>query len=394
MDKGTKKEVDKMLLMLERMNSHYTLDEALEKEDRIEHIRDTYTDLSQFLNEVNLGSSFVGLCYIQGYEFKKIYPTNPDVDKYGHTQADNIRNGVGKMDKASRGWGKLNSLINDPEFSNPTGRAYAGNRSMKTTPFAGVIKITNYVFNWGDTQNWGKFNSDYFKSIKNARVNAGFGKNDADYDPADWRRNAMYKGIGAEPERDDRDINGYKQELDAKNSLYGFSDSKKNPIMSTRADGSTYQKQAFNFGLKDVKKQWAKFCLVDNNGEIDDVEKSLGPILGKIPGSFTDLRKKIVPQMSQDEQDFINAISEIDSNYNLAKKTWLVDNIAYIVACEYDPRTNTRRFVRWVNPDIVIDKFDVNQQELQSVVNAEIEKTAIAVRYEKPTPPPSQAAEE
>lgn len=385
MDKGTKKEVDKMLLMLERMNSHYTLDEAMEKEERIEHTRDTYTDLTQFLSEVNLGSSFVGLCYIQGYEFKKIYPTNPD-----QKQANAIRGGFSKMDKSSRIWGKMNNFINDPEFTNPTGRAYAGNRSMKTVPFTGVIKITNYVFNWGDKQSWGKFNGNYFDSIKNARLNAGFGKNDADYDPNDWRRNAMYKGLGIEPERD-RDTNGYKQELDPKNSLYGFSDSNKNPIMSTKADGTQYQKSAFNFGLKDVKKQWAKYCLVDNNGEIDDIEQSLGSVLGKIPGDFTDLRKKIVPQMSQDEQDFINVISEIEENYSKAKKTWLVDHIAYIVACEYDYRTKTRRFVRWINPDIVIDKFDVNQQELKTIVDGEIETTAKAVRYETPTPPANAA---
>lgn len=393
MDKSVKQEIDRMLLLMERMNNRYTLDEALEMEDRIEHTRDTYTDLDQFLNEVNLGNSFVGLCYIQGYEFKKIYPTNPATDKYGKTQADQIRGGFSKMDKSSRGWGKLNNLINDPEFTKPTGRAYAGNRSMATSHFAGVLKITNYVFNWGDTSNWGKFNKDYFDSVRNARLGAGFGKSDSDYDPTDWHRNSMYHGIGADPDSAGRDINGYHQVLNQKNSLYGFSDTSKAPIMSTRADGTQYQKTAFKFGLKNIKQQWAKFCLVDNNGEIDDVEKSLGPVLGKIPGDFTDLRKKIVPQMSQDEQNFINSISEIDSNYALAKKTWLTDHIAYIVACEYDPRTSTRRYVRWINPDIEIDKFDVNQQELKSVVGGEIEKTAKAVRYEKPIPP-AKAAEE
>ena len=163
MDKRVKTELDKMLLLMERMDSHYTLDEAVEMEDRIENRRDTYTNLDEFLSEVNLGRSFVGLAYVQGYEAKKIYPTNPDP-----RQANAIRGEFGKMDKSSRVWGKMNGLINDPEFSNPTGRAYAGNRSMKTPHFSGIIKFTNYVFNWGDTSSlhdfYGKYKRKYVKN--------------------------------------------------------------------------------------------------------------------------------------------------------------------------------------------------------------------------------------
>ena len=383
MDRTVKKELDKMLLMMERMDSHYTLDEALEKEDRIEHTRDTYTDLTQFLNEVNLGKSFVGLGYIQGYEARKIYPTNPEVDKNGLTVADRIRNGVGKMDKNGRGFSKMNAMMNDPEFSNPTGRMYNKNRSMVNNHFVGVLKITNYVFNWGDAKSWGDFNSKYYNNIEQARLAAGFGKNDSDYDALDWHRNPMYRGVGSKPEDSGRRINGYYQALDAKNSLYGKSDPDKNPIMDVRPDGTQYQKQAFKFGLKDVTKQWAKYCLVDANGEIDDIEKSLGPILGQIPGNYTDLRKKIVAQMSQDEQDFINAVSQIESDYALAKKEWLTDNIAYIVAGEVDPRTMTRRYVRYINPNIVIDKFNVNPNDLKTLVDNEIKETETVVRYKK-----------
>lgn len=92
------------------MGSHYTLDEALEMEDRIENKRDTYTDLDQFLSDVNLGRSFVGLAYVQGYETRKIYPTNAADPR----QANAIRGEFGKMDKSSRVWGKMNNVINGP----------------------------------------------------------------------------------------------------------------------------------------------------------------------------------------------------------------------------------------------------------------------------------------
>ena len=387
MDKGTKKELDWMLLLMERMDSHYTLDEAVEMEDRIENKRDTYTNLDEFLSEVNLGRSFVGLAYVQGYEAKKIYPTNPDA-----RQANAIRGEFGKMDKSSRIWGKMNSMINDPEFTNPSGRAYAGNRSMKNPHFSGIVKFTNYVFNWGNTSSLRDFYDKYNQGVKDARIAGGFGKDPSAYPQGDWHTNDMYGGVGDVPARPLRDINGYHQALDDKNSLYGFSDALKNPIMSTRADGSQYQKRAFRFGLKDIKKQWAKYFLVDLNGEIDPVGDSLGPVMGKIPGDmWTDLRKKIVPQMKQDEIDFINHISEIEYARNMAEKTWLTDHIAYIVACEYDPRTSTRRYVRWINPDIEIDKFPVNQAELKTIVDDEIKETETVVRYEKAAKP---AAEE
>lgn len=391
MDNRVKKELDKMFLLMERMDKHYTLDESLEMEDRIEHKRDTYTDIDQFLSDVNLGKSFVGLGYVQGYEARKIYPTNSEINKnLGMTQADSIKAGFNKMDKSSRVWNKMNAMVSDPEFTTPTGRLYAGNRSMKSQHFAGIIKITSYVFNWGDTSSLSDFYDKYHKDVEKARLSAGFGKNDSDYAVDDWHRNDMYKGIGSTPTSTSNSPlrNSYRKSIDAKNSLYGDveTDAFGNDVdrMSTRKDGTQYQKRAFRFGLKNVQKQWAKYCLVDMNGEIDEVDSTLGQVIGKNPSEFSDLRKKIVPQMSQDEKDFINAIYQIDSNRAIAEKTWLTDHIAYIVAGEFDPRTGTKRYVRYINPNIEIDTINVNQNELKPIIDNEIKDTEMVVRYVRP----------
>ena len=391
MDNRIKKELDKMFLLMERMDNHYTLDESLEMEDRIEHQRETYTDIDQFLTDVNLGKSFVGLGYVQGYEARKVYPTNTEINpKLGMSQADSLKAGFNKMDKSSRAWGKMNAMLKDPEFTTPTGRLYAGNRSMKSQHFAGIVKITNYVFNWGDTSALGDFYDKYHGDIRKARLNAGFGKNDSDYAVDDWRRNDMYKGLGADPVSTSNSPrrNSYRKSLDAKNSLYGDVevDALGNDVdrISTRKDGTQYQKRAFRFALKNIAKQWAKYCLVDMNGEIDEVDSTIGQLIGKNPSEFSDLRKKIVPQMSQDEKNFINTIAQIDSNMALAEKTWLTDHIAYIVAGEFDPRTRTRRYVRYINPNIEIDSIEVNQTELKPVIDKEIKETEYAVKYVKP----------
>ena len=393
MDNRVKTELDKMFLLMERMDSHYTLDESLEMEDRIEHKRETYTDLMQFLSDVNLKNSFVGLGYVKGYKRRPIYPTKTDINStLGMSQSDALKSEFSKMDKNSRAWGKMNNLINDPEFTNPTGRKERGlpNNSMKTEHFAGVIKITNYVFNWGNANSIADFYNKYYKDIENARLAAGFGKNDSDYGVDDWHRKDAYKGISASIQSNGTSVprSSYRKAIDPNNSLYGdvVDDGFGNYTdrMTTRKDGTQYQKMAFRFALKNIDKQWSKYCLVDMNGEIDEVGSTLGQIIGNNTRDLNVYKQKIEQQMSKDEQDYIKTIGELEKNQALAAKTWNTENIAYIVAGEFDPRTGTRRYVRYINPDIEIDNIEVNENELKPLIDREIKNTEYAVKYVKP----------
>ena len=372
MDKYAKMELEKMFSLMERMDEHCTLFESLEKEDRVEHKRDTFTDLDAFLNSVELGKSFVGLGYIQGYEAKKIYPTNTD-----SSQASDIKAALGKTDKSSRVYSKLNGLVNDPEFSNPTGRAFGGFRSMANPHFAGVIKITNYVFNWSEASSYSEFSKKYFQD-RDDLINNILNK-------SSWSTNPIYKGISPTDPSKTSGRPGYHQQLDAKNSLYGFSDSQNvngtwinNPIYDTLPDGTQVQKRAIKVGLKNAQKQWSKFCLVDNNGEIDAVDEIVGPAMGKLPSEFKDLRKYIdFSTMKVDEIDFINTFSRLEQTYAMSNKVWLTDHIMYIVAKD----KKTGNFVRYINPDVTIEKFNVNSSELKNLINDELKDTETAVRY-------------
>lgn len=388
MDNRVKTELDKMFLLMERMDNHYTLDESLEMESRIENKRDTYYNLDEFLADVKLNGSFVGLGYVQGYKLKKIYPTKPDIDtKLGTSQADAIKDRFSKMDKNTRGWNKLNNLINGAQFTNPTGYKWGGFNSALHS-FAGILKVTNYVFNW--TNDVIEANRKEDKRIENARLAAGFGKNDSDYGPDDWRRNKIYHGIGAMPKTDGAK-NLYTQRLNQNNPLFGQAnyDELTNtyiPVMSTRADGTQYQKRAFRFNMKNVDKQWSKFYLIDGNGEVDDIETSLGAVLGDIPSErYTDYTKYIEQQMSQEEKALLTILAAENKNKAIARKQWITDNISYIVAGERDPRTNTTRYVRYINPNIIIDPekipVKVNQTEFKQILDSEIKDTEVAVKY-------------
>lgn len=389
MDKRTKLEVNSMLSLMERMDKHMTLRESeFEKALLNEDLgvgRADFQSLDDLVNTIDIGSSFVGLGYIQGYSNitndgpVKIYPTADGFDKM-------FRGEIGKVDPSSRLAGKLNNMVSDPEYSNPTGRLYAGNRSMAQSPFQGVVKITNYVFNWGDAESLSNFYQKNRDKIANIRKNHGFGDGE-NYADDDWRRRvnksgkSVYSGLGAYPEYtpkknlDGSDVKGpFTMKLNPTASIYGDNDTYGNAVYKgIDASGNPYQRRALRFGLGNIQNQWEHYCLVDNAGEVDEVENSLAAIFHKrnVP---MDYKKLIDAQTQQDEINFINDLqAELDVQ-NEADKTWLEDNIAYIVGKGTNRRTGEKMAFRWVNRNIVIDRINVDPKELKPIVDAEVQR--------------------
>lgn len=389
MDKQSKYEIDSVLSLMGRMDKHLTLSECEFEKTLLKEStgigRVDFQTLDELVTTVDIGRSFVGLGYIQGYSNikndgpVKIYPKSPGFDS-------TFRGEIGKVDPNSRVSGKLNNMLNDPEYQNPTGRAYAGVKSMANSFFQGVVKITNYVFNWGNAEALSNFYEKNRQNIANIRLKHGFGDGDDNYSDDDWRRRAsstgksVYGGLGANPEStpkknpDGSDVVGpFHIKLNPEASIYGDNDTYGNATYKTRPDGTQYQRRALRFGLSNINNQWEHYCLVDNNGEVDEVENSLAAIFHKrsVPQNF---KKYIDNQTQQDEINFINDLqSEIDKQHE-AEKTWMEDNIAYIVGKGKDKYTGSDMLFRWVNKNIVIDRINVNPQELQSVIDAEVQR--------------------
>jgi len=388
MNKEAKYEINSMLSLMERMDKHLTLKEAefekalLQEDANIGRME--FQSLDDLVNTMDIGRSFVGLGYIQGYSNSnndgpvKIYPKKDNFDT-------EFRGEISKVDPNSRVAGKLNNMVNDPEYLNPTGRAYAGAKSMANSFFQGVVKITNYVFNWGDSDSWNNFLEKNRLNIAGIRMKHGFGDGD-NYADDDWRRRvsktgkSVYNGLGANPEYepkknpDGSDVKGpYHQLLNPLVSLYGDTDTYGKPKMSTRADGTEYQKRAFKFGMGNINNQWEHYCLVDNNGEVDEVENSLAAIFHK-RSMPQDLRKLIDAQTQQDEINFINDLQAEINRQNEANKTWIEDNIAYIVGKGVNKITGEKNLFRWVNKNIVIDRINVKPQELKPIIDAEVQR--------------------
>lgn len=386
MNKEGKQQLAEMQLLMERMDSHMTgreveMRKAMINEDLGIGRRDM-NSFDELINEIDLGRSFVGLAYIQAYEASKVYP-----EKNGFKNSLNTE--IGKLDPNSRLGKKMNGFLQHPEFANPTGRGYTFDKtqgvikSMASLPFAGVVKITNYVFNWGNAENYGNFLEKYRLKKLDLRNKFGFGKDDADYASDDWRRkvdekgNPIYGGIGLNPQSNDNRkgfVSSFHQLLHPDVSLYGDTDTDGNPRYTTRPDGSQYQKRVIKMGLSDVKKQWSDYLLVDENGEVDAVEKSLSALFSK-PSAPTDLLKKITAQMSQDEQDYIRGLQAINDEEFYSTKTWYEDNVLYIVGNGKSRITGEKTAFRWVNKNLVLDKININPNEIQPIIDAEIKRT-------------------
>jgi hypothetical protein len=299
-----------------------------------------------------------------------------------------MRGEIGKIEPSSRLAKKMNNFLGDKEYTNPTGRAYNGLKSMASNNFGGILKITNYVFNWGNAESLSNAFEKHRLAVADLRRKFGFGEDEASYDANDWRRKvdergkSIYGGIGLNPEvtatRKNPDgsdvVPAFHQLLHPDVSLYGDTDTYGNPKYSTRADGSQYQKRVIKMGLSDVKKQWSDYLLVDENGEVDAVEKSLSALFSK-PGAPTDMLKKITAQMSQDEQDYIRGLQAINDEEYYSTKTWYEDNVLYIVGNGKSRITGEKTAFRWVNKNLVLDKININPNEIQPIIDAEIKRT-------------------
>lgn len=372
MNKESKYELDLMRSLMGRMDKHLTLNESEFEKSIIKEMngigRIEYTDFDKFINEVDIPKgSLVGLGYIQGYpgSDKKIYP---DADNFRAT----LSGEVSKIDPNGRLAQKMNKFQNNPEYLKPTGRAYGGFKSMASNDFAGVIKISNYVFNW-DADSYKNGFNDKNGRIEKSRIEAGFGDDDANYAPDDWRRNPMYHGVGQKevfapslnPDGSEK-VGRYHNRLNPKFPVFGDNDEYGNPVNG---------KRVLKLYFSGINKHWTKYCLVDNNGEIDDVEGSLAVLFYKTTkGSGDSFVKKITAQMSADEQNLLKSLQEINNDFASRNKQFFIDNISYIVGKGKDLRTGDDILFKWINPNIDIDKVMVNNNEFEGIVNSEIQK--------------------
>lgn len=331
-------------------------------------------NIEEFFNTIDIGKGFwVSLGYIQNYDLTKIYPDKNRMS---------FNNEFSKIDKGSRLYGKMNKFMNSSEFLSPTGRKYAGLNSMKSHDFNSVLLTASYTFNWGDIVSLAKSYQARNEEEMQIRKKYGFGKDESEYPEDDWRRNPNYGGLGLMPQKEPKRKNPdgsevkspYTNKANTEINLFRDNDTYGNDRMSTRKDGTEYQKHAFKFSLNDVKKQWKTYYLIDNNGEIDGVENNLAYLFSKPTASKKADLESII---NNDEKEFAKEMNEYIKKCDMSTKIWLLDNIAYIVGTGYDKQTGELlQGARWTNPNI-IEMFpdSIKRDELDTIISNAIAKS-------------------
>ena len=376
-----KTQLNEMISLINRMDKPQSgwatlLQESIDEyKDQSGLGRREFTSFDDFMSSIDpIGGQFVGVGYIQNYEVSKVYPEKPINGVPTRDVLSQYQQGLGGDNRLS---GKLGSFLQHPEMTEPTGRAAnfkslgASYKSVKEgNPFASVLKITSYNFQW---RNYANAVADKNNKIGDLRVKHGFGQMDDMYPENDWRRNPEFGGVGRmasfEPKRNDdgsEKARPFSKQFNQSFNVYSDNDERGEDRMTgVDNNGNPYQKRVMK-ALIPMGNGNSIYCTIDTNGEIDDIDKSLFNIFGTQKNSFT--AAKISDEMAEDEKAFRRELADFENQtYN---PQWFLENIAYMVGVGKDKNTGEKVPYRLVNKNIIFNyKVDINPEELSKVIN-------------------------
>lgn len=366
-----KNQLNEMISLINRMENpqtgwHAILNESIEEyKDTTGLGRREFDDFDDFMASIEpIKSWFVGIGWIQNYPIKNVYPDKQN--DMGVTTRDTITQYQQGLAPDNRLSGKLGGMLQHPEMTTPTGRAYKGIRPMKEgNPFTAVLKVTSYNFQWKSYPDAYGAKKD---KIMAARAKAGFGYPEGTYDEDDWRRKPDFRGLGARPFYEPK-LNPDGTEQQSPYSLVG--NSSFNVYKDNDEFGNERSDKRVMKALIPVGNGKSIFCAIDGNGEIDDISDNLYGILGG--PKYSSSAAKISAEMSDDEKQFRQEIADIENaSYN---PQWFLTNIAYMVGVGKDVQTGQNTPYRFINKNIILQhQVDINQQELANVIEKCSEK--------------------
>ncbi len=107
-----------------------------------------------------------------------------------------------------------------------------------------------------------------------------------------------------------------------------------------------YERTAVQNFLSDVNPQRAVYFGVDENGYMDPIPKSLGKLLHNTEDAPYDLSSISDPEQIELANEFIAGMK----NFNMANKTFMMYNVAYVAGRVTDMTNGNIECVYWINP--------------------------------------------
>ena len=384
MQKESKVQLTQMMSLMERMDKHYTNDQAKmltenklrEKKLLEEAKRVSYPNLEAFFLKHRIPEgSFAKIGYIQLYPVTALYP-NDEL----HTKMRAMRGGYEDGTRGSQHFDQFMDQSQNSEWNNPEGRAYNGIRSFKNKLYPYILKLTTYQVNWQARKGYANAfskQSELDRDIK-SRVPQGledkyYPNRYADETPEeraerlkkrkyyrfadDWLGDAGVSQFMSGDEEHPEELKfHYLSDVNDPNSQVEYN---KTAIRNILNGNVTNRQKPQYFGVYE-------------DGSIDMIPKDLGRLLqGKSKLNI----EKLVDITDEEEKKWAEEFFNNLDTQSLTNKTFLLTNIAYLAATPIGEeaiywRNEHPLFLleKTINKEKVSYKFNVNEQELADVL--------------------------
>lgn len=400
-----KKQLNEMTSLIERMNNPRTgWGQVLNESKQI-----VATDLMNFLSTVQIQEGqFVRLGYIQLYTIPGQYP-NEDlynkmsamagdfgVDTDGtYDASDYAMVSEDVTDRARQRYINFMDKSQNPEWDNPTGRLYKGQRAFNKAIYKYVIKLTKYRLHWQGQTGYAKAQERNMQAYNDmtAKIDSkyydelGIQYKDLDADGNEvWhntpkRNGPTYKyigepanfGIATDTEWSGDDETG---EYVPRNIKY-----------RTNAEDPSTQVELPGYSIRNmlsrVDDQEAIFYGVTEEGDIDRIPDSLGRMLYKVSDSYAAKLQDVSLQDDPDKLAQFKMFYDFKKEENMKQKIFKLSNVAYLCATGLDIRTKQKDSFFWVNNEpLFLLERTINKEKVQYTAAINVDELGAILRQE------------
>ena len=395
-----KQQLKEMKSLIERMNSPRTgWGQVLNESKQI-----MANDLVNFLSTVQIQEGqFVRLGYIQLYTIPGQYPNDDLYKKMSDMSGDfGVENDMDYAmvsedvtDRARQRYLNFMDKSQNPEWDNPTGRLYKGQRAFNKAIYKYVIKLTKYRLHWQGQTGYAKaqerntqaYNDMTAKIDPKYYDELGIQYKDLDADGNEvWhntpkRNGPTYKyigepanfGIATDTEWSGDDETG---EYVPRNIKY-----------RTNAEDPSTQVELPGYSIRNmlsrVDDQEAIFYGVTEEGDIDRIPDSLGRMLYKQADSYASKLQAVELENNPEKLAQFKMFYDFKKEENMKQKIFKLSNVAYLCATGLDIRTKQKDSFFWVNNEpLFLLERTINKEKVQYTATINVDELGAILRQE------------
>lgn len=342
--------------------------------------RKIYYDLLKMFQENNFkNGSFVSLGYFNKVEIpKRFYPSEKNTQK----ALDLLKTSNPNEDAV---WPDLvKGMVEKPLWSDTLqGKVFNKSKKLKSyieheevlgEDFSGIIKFSRYTFNFQDANSLGKSFASQKEAEIELRRKYGFGKEEHEYDPSDWRLKMgstgrlKYRGHQLEPIVDLKDVNkgsSYVKRL-GDFPIWGDYDMEGNARTNELTNLQNLSLRQNISG--NLKKEESKYFLVKKNGDMIPVPKNFVRFLEY------DVKQnviKAIEELEDDEKEFNEQMKILQNKHVVTQ--FITNKIAFFVGGTENDKTKEKQKIIFYNRNLNLldDNQDINKKQMDDFIKSQ-----------------------